>query len=152
MRTRYISTLLLGLACSAAFSHAQQVEEGGAASALPEKNTQNGITYVCGGVGSGEAASMKQAAPQYDLMLTFATKSGEYLADVNVDISDARGRSLLNTACDGPIMLVDMPKAGRYRVRAELAGHATSGIVQVRPNARVKTLPLVLPREQGEAS
>lgn len=84
--------------------------------------SEQGITYLCGGIGESEAGNMKRAAGNYDAMLVFARSDGAYLADVNVEISDARGRSILNGLCDGPIMLVDVQQPGTYRVRAEFDG------------------------------
>jgi hypothetical protein len=89
-----------------------------------EPQTANGVTWLCGGVGAGEVALMKRRARDYDMMLTFATKRGEYLADVNVDIKDAKGNSLVQARCDGPIMLVDFTRGGTYRVHAETGGYS----------------------------
>jgi hypothetical protein len=147
MKAVHFSAGLISLVCVAAFGLAQQEDQPGAGGALPEALTQNGISYMCGGVGSDEAESMKHAAKQHDLMLTFATREGHFLSDVNVEIDDARGRALLNTTCGGPIMLVDMPKGGRYRVRAELNGMQESGTVDIRPRVKGKLLALVWPRE-----
>lgn len=96
-----------------------------------QPKTENGFTYLCGGVGADEAAQMKKAVSRHDLMLTFAVSSGAYLADVNVDIADARGKSMLKTTCDAPILLVDFPKSGTYRIRAETEGHALTRTVTV---------------------
>ncbi len=89
-------------------------------SALPPAQTQNGITYVTGGIGETESNAMKAAAGHYDLMLTFAERSGAYLADVKVNIADRSGDSVLDLV-SGPILLVDLP-AGRYTVRADVEG------------------------------
>lgn len=93
--------------------------------------TQDDVTYLCGGVGAEEVAHMKQEAKGYDLMLTFAARDGSYLADVDVDIRDAKGNSVLQTACDSPILLVDLPRSGSYRVRAETAGYELNRTVKV---------------------
>jgi len=93
--------------------------------------TQDDITYLCGGIGEEESNFMKQEAKDYDLMLTFATRRGAYLADVDVDISDAGGNSVLELACDSPILLVDLPKSGTYKVRAEAAGYTLNKTVRV---------------------
>ncbi|OWW21011.1 hypothetical protein [Noviherbaspirillum denitrificans] len=93
--------------------------------------TQDNTTYMCGGVGEEESTFMKQRAKDYDLMLTFATRSGAYLADVDVDIRDAAGNTVLQIACDSPILLVDLPKGGTYKVRAETAGYALNKTVRV---------------------
>lgn len=94
------------------------------ATQMPEVQTQNGIRYVTGGIGKSEA--LKMIAKDYDLMLTFATRDGEYLADVDVHIEDMNGNTLVDTVSDGPLFLADLP-AGRYKVTA-----AEEGISQIR--------------------
>jgi hypothetical protein len=93
--------------------------------------THDDVTYLCGGVGEEEVAYMKNEAKDYDLMLTFAARDGSYLADVDVDIKDAKGNSVLQAACDSPILLVDLPRSGNYRVRAETAGYTLNQSVKV---------------------
>lgn len=93
--------------------------------------TQDDVTYLCGGVGEEESSYMKQQATGYDLMLTFATRRGAYLADVDVDIRDAGGNTVLQLACDSPILLVDLPRGGNYKVRAEAAGYELNKTVRV---------------------
>ena len=88
---------------------------------LPAAKTQNGITYVTGGIGEPEASAMKAAANHYDLMLTFAERNGDYLANVKVTIKDLKGYTVLDTVSDGPILLANLP-SGRYTVRAEADG------------------------------
>jgi hypothetical protein len=150
MKSRFIRTVMAGLLFALASSQAQQPGMDNQGAPLLKWETQNGITYVCGGIGADEATAMKKEAPKHDLMVTFASMSGEFLGDAHVTIADSRGRQLLDTTCGGPIMLADFPKSGRYRVRAEVAGRATGGTVEVRRGAAVKTLPLVWPREQVE--
>ena len=150
MNHRYISAALVSLMCSVSGAHAQQANPGETGE-LPQANTRNGITYVCGGVGSDEAERMKRAARKYDLMVTFATRQGDYLSDVEVDIADTRGRSLLNTTCDGPIMLVDVPKGGRYHIRGKFDGRSTSGTALLGRGAKGKPLHLVVPAGQRQS-
>lgn len=149
MKSLHLSAFLPVLACVAAVAAPVQQQDD-MTGTLPEAQTENGIRYVCGGVGSDAAAALKQAAPEHDLVVTFATREGNYLADVDVNIADARGRSLLATTCDGPIMLVDLPKRGTYRVSAEVGGRQASGTVQLQAHAKGKRLSLVLPRERGD--
>lgn len=101
-----------------------------------EPKTENGFTYMCGGVGAEEATQVKQAAHDYDMMLTFATRKGDYLADVNVDIKDARGTTALKTTCDGPLMLVDFPRSGTYRIHAETGGYTLNQTARVQAKGR----------------
>ena len=98
-------------------------------SALPATQTQNGITYVTGGIGDPEAAAMKAAARNYDLILTFAERRGDYLADVKVDIKDMKGDTVLDIV-SGPILLVNLP-SGRYTIQAEEYGKLVVKTVDV---------------------
>lgn len=115
---------------------------------------QGDVTYLCGGVGSDETDFMKREARNYDLMLTFAARNGEYLADVDVDIADARGNSVLQATCDAPIMLVDLPKSGNYKVRADAAGYTLSRTVKVatakKQRQSVASASLVWPQQVAE--
>lgn len=76
---------------------------------------------IVGGVGAASQQAMRQAAPQYGLGMTFATRSGDYVADVGVVIHDQQGRQVVSTVSEGPMMLVDLP-AGRYQVEATYQG------------------------------
>lgn len=117
--------------------------------------TQGDSTYLCGGVGEEEAAYMKQQARKYDLMLTFAARNGAYLADVDVDVNDARGNPVLQANCDGPIMLIDLPKAGSYRVHADAAGYTLDRTVKVaagkKTGKHLASAVLVWPQQVAEA-
>jgi len=110
-----------------------------------EKQTENDVKYVCGGVGIDEVASLKDAASDYDLMMTFAASTGAFIADVNVEIADARGKSVLKVNCGGPIMLVDLPRDGRYRVRAEAEGRTLTRSAQVSERGSVQRIRMAWP-------
>ena len=90
-----------------------------------------GAAFRCGGIGSDESQQMKADAVNHDLMLTFASSTGAYLADVKVDISNAKGESVVAGNCNGPIMLVDVPAAGEYRVSALYNGMARQQTLHV---------------------
>jgi hypothetical protein len=79
-------------------------------------------SFICGGVSEPDAQAMKAQARDHDLMLTFADASGAYLADVEVQITDRRGHVVLKGTCDGPIMLVDLPGSGSWRITAQANG------------------------------
>ncbi|HEX7646795.1 MAG TPA: hypothetical protein VF450_05245 [Noviherbaspirillum sp.] len=126
-----------------------------AAQVHPKPQVQGDVTYLCGGVGAEEATYMKSQASGYDMMLTFAAKDGSYLADVNVDIRDAKGQPILQTKCDSPIMLIDVPKSGTYRIRADAAGYSLNRTAKVtakqKKGARVASLVLTWPQQVAEA-
>lgn len=90
--------------------------------------------YACGGVGDLEQQQFKKAAARHDAMLTFATPSGAYVSDVDVKITSQRGDVVLQVFCAGPLMLVDVPAAGRYRISATLNGHRVEKTVTLGGN------------------
>jgi hypothetical protein len=111
--------------------------------------SENGVTYLCGGIGAAEAAQMKREAANYNLMLTFAESSGAYMANVSVDIADAGGKPILHTVCDAPIMLVDLPAAGSYTITAEVNGNPVSKTVRARPGRRGAAVGMTWPSGRG---
>jgi hypothetical protein len=152
MQRSTLFLILAGFASTAAFSQPSSNSSGvgsgdslSATVARLEKQTENDVKYVCGGIGIDEVASLKDAASNYDLMLTFAASSGAFIADVDVQIADARGRPVLNVTCNGPIMLVDLPRDGRYRVRAEAEGRTLTRSAQVSERASVQRIRMAWP-------
>jgi hypothetical protein len=86
---------------------------------LPVEQTQGDVRFRTGGIGIDESTAFKNAIPRHSAALVFTSHSGgnnEYLADVPVTITDARGREVLRAAV-GPYLLVDLP-AGTYTATA----------------------------------
>jgi hypothetical protein len=104
-----------------------------------------GASFACGGVAQDEQEAMKAQARQHDLMLTFAVSSGAYLADVDVEIRDSRGAVVLSAKCEGPIMLVDLPGAGTWRVSAQVNGQTRRQTVTTTGRARPARATLIWP-------
>jgi hypothetical protein len=102
-------------------------------------HTEGAITYVSGGVDDASLDALKANLKKYDLKLVFALKSGAFMNNIKVAISDARGNAVLSTRSDGPWFLANLP-AGKYRV----VGTSPSGVsitqeAAVEP-ARLRTL------------
>ena len=103
-----------------------------AAAALPQPKTENGITWLAGGIGHDEAAAMKAEAKDYPLSMVFSEgKHNAYLANVKVTIKDRAGKAVLDTVARGPIMLVKLP-AGKYALAAMEDGKTLHRTVQVK--------------------
>lgn len=113
---------------------------------LPPAQTQNGIAYVTGGFGADESCAMKDAAGNFDLMLTFAARDGSYIAEVNVQVIDRDGQPVLDTV-SGPLLLASLPP-GEYRVRADYRGMSRWQTVRV-GGARHSRLAFTWPSEVG---
>jgi hypothetical protein len=114
------AAMFLALAQAFTLALAQTSQSNGNAAS----RAAGSASFVCGGVGVGDQQSMKAAASQHDLMLTFAVSNGAYLADVDVEIRNSRGGVVLSAKCEGPIMLVDLPANGSWSITAISNGQA----------------------------
>src|SRR5688572_21383774 len=101
---------------------AQSLAFSGANAASPAIASETAASYRCGGVGQLEQSEFKQEAAQHDAFVTFATPHGAYLAGIDFKVTTSDGREILQGHCDGPLMLLDVPRHGTYRIHAELDG------------------------------
>lgn len=84
--------------------------------------TITATTYVNGGIGKDEQSAMHRIAKEFPLRLTFSQhKDGEFIADVPVLITDARGNPVFELAKAGPMLDVMLPN-GKYKVSARFNG------------------------------
>lgn len=102
--------------------------------AMSAMKAQGAGHFVCGGIGLDESTAMRAAMKDHPLSLLFARADGEYMADVNVKITGAKGASALAVRAAGPVCLIDLP-AGGYIVEA------TSGGVSKREAVTLGTSP-----------
>ena len=98
------------------------------------------IQQKCGGIGSDESTRFRAEMKDHPLSLLFARPDGDYLADVQVNLADNAGKTLLDWKAGGPVCLVDLP-AGRYTVTARSGGttrehQVTVGTTPVRVDFR----------------
>lgn len=99
---------------------------------LPERRQVGVVTYVSGGIGSDEAQYMQSIRQDFNLRLLFANSaSGQYLANVRVDISATTGGALASLVSDGPFFYARLPE-GAYRVRVAYEGVAQTADVDLR--------------------
>ncbi|MGY2260037.1 carboxypeptidase regulatory-like domain-containing protein [Pseudomonas sp. SDO55104_S430] len=86
-----------------------------------QRQEQNGIAYLSGGIGEDEAKAIQQAAG-YNLHMSFSTGPGnEYVPDVNVVVQKAPGQTVLNLNQAGPLVYAQLPP-GKYTVVATRNG------------------------------
>jgi hypothetical protein len=88
------------------------------------------VSYISGGIGLDEREALSQIGRDYDLKLSFAVTSGNYLGDIAVEIRDASGRTLLEAASEGPWFFAKLPP-GRYTVTVTVMGQTQRKSVQV---------------------
>ena len=90
----------------------------------PAPQTQDGITFVSGGIADDWQQSMEAQRGQYNLHLLFAqVGTGAYFANIPVEIRDSSGHTVLNAISQGPFFYARL-KPGSYRVTATHAGQA----------------------------
>jgi hypothetical protein len=86
-----------------------------------QRQEQNGIAYLSGGIGEDEAKAIQQTTG-YNLHMTFSVGAeNEYIPDVDVVIQNAKGQSVLALTQAGPLVYVQLPP-GKYTVVATRAG------------------------------
>ena len=92
------------------------------ATAAIERGTVGGVSYAMGGIGLGERNELQAQRQGYNLWVTTAARSGVYLADADVRITDqATGQVVLQGTMNGPWLFADLPP-GRYSVQATPPG------------------------------
>ena len=100
------------------------------AMSAPLPPAQAPIAAVSGGVTEEERERLTAMAPDYNLKIVLATRSGAYLADVAVAVRDGSGQPVLDTKADGPWVLVRLP-AGRYSIEGSANGATVRKTVAV---------------------
>jgi hypothetical protein len=87
----------------------------GASAALPDRGI-GGVPFVDGGIGLEDVRLMDAQRSVYALALrTAALRSGAYLADVHLRITDLAGVVVFERQMQGPWLLIDLPP-GRYEI------------------------------------
>ena len=87
--------------------------------------------FTCGGVGQGEQDRIKREAASHHALVTFSSTSGAYVAGVEVKVTGHDGKVAVQGTCEGPLMLLDVPAPGRYRIDAAYGGKQQHKDVQL---------------------
>ncbi len=136
---RHVRWIGLAAMVVAAFAMAQPA---------PEKvNTQNGVSFITGGIGLDSQAHLKAREQEFNLKLVFTLVEGNYVADVGVTIKDAAGKNVVQLVANGPFLMARLP-AGKYAVNAVYDGKMQTRQVEVR-DGRLRTEYLRWPSKPG---
>jgi len=95
------------------------------------------IPYVSGGIGEKAQEALKARESEFNLKLVFTLVEGNYVADVNVVLTDAKGHRLVEHRAEGPFFMARLP-AGQYTVAATYNGATVTRKVPVR-DKRLRT-------------
>lgn len=113
-----------------------------AAFALPEIKVANNVEYMTGGIGLDESTEMRAQSRRWPLALEFSVKAGgqaQWMANVDVSVTDHYGRTVLQATSDGPILLARIP-SGNYTVRASAAGKVLERKVHIAPGESARAV------------
>lgn len=108
------------------------------AAGLAPPEVKSGPAYVVGGVGIDQREVLNKQYGHYSLRVEVAEKGGAYTADVQIIITDQRGRSVMEVFMDGPVLLVDLPP-GLYNVEGRQYSRQQSRAVTVNAGRQTKT-------------
>ncbi len=93
---------------------------------------EGNISYITGGVGDEERASLESSKGQYNLWVMSASKSGEFIGETQLNLLDNKGQSLLSVTA-GPLFYAKLPP-GRYTIQASAHGLAKTQKIAVDRN------------------
>jgi hypothetical protein len=136
MHRKTLRPLLVALATVAALAGTSATW----ATALPPVQTQGTVSYVTGGVGKDSAAAFQAASKDWPAMLEFVVKSkprDDYLANVKVQVRDAKGHTLLEATSEGPFVLARLAP-GTYDVKATFGGKTLDRKLHVQTGQHVR--------------
>ena len=91
-----------------------------------------GPQLVCGGIGSDESSRLLAETPKHALTIIFAATDGAYLSEVETEVSGPKGAMTKDPSC-GPIAQVDVPRAGRYKIKVCYAGQEQKKTLNLKP-------------------
>lgn len=99
-----------------------------------------GVPYVVGGWSSQARRELAMQAADFSVTLVFAHRgSCEYIADVNVRVSNELGEEVAALNDAGPIVLFGLPP-GSYEVAVTRNGQALTRTIIVGPRTRRQTV------------
>jgi len=98
----------------------------------------DGVCYISGGISGDEVSQFKSHAKEYLLEIVFVRKADaedndrieEYIADVQLQIKDAKGNVVVETVTEGPFFLANLPP-GKYQISADYAGVVKHNMVTI---------------------
>ena len=80
-----------------------------------EVHRQGDVSYVSGGVGDDGKSAIESVSKDFNLALTLANPSGEYLGGARVAVRDASGKAVLDADSQGPLFYAELPP-GKYTI------------------------------------
>jgi hypothetical protein len=124
---------------AAAPAHAQSSKDADGLKHVNVEKSAEGVEYVSGGIGEDAQQQLNERAKDFNLKLVFTLNEGNYIADVNVAVKDAKGRTVVEDLAEGPIFLAKLPP-GQYNVTANYDGKTQTRKLRVGQGLRTEYL------------
>jgi len=86
---------------------------------------QGDVPAVAGGVGLNARDALRSDAPRHNVKMVFTLDTGNYLADVNVKVTDSSGKTVIDGVSDGPWLYAQLPP-GSYTATATYEGNTVT--------------------------
>jgi hypothetical protein len=124
-----LSLVAVGVLVFPAMLNAASLDPIDTAGVQVQRQEQNGISYLSGGIGEDEAKAIQQTTG-YNLHMTFSVgPKDEYIPDVQLLVQNAKG-PVLTLSQAGPLVYVQLP-AGKYTVVATRNGDAKRDTIDI---------------------
>ena len=116
--------------------------------------SRGGVNFAAGGIGETEQAEFKAREQEFNLKLVFTLVEGNYVAEVNVVVKDASGKTVVEHRAEGPFFMARLP-AGAYSVAVAFRDRTHTRKIKVGGRLRIEyfrwpsnpQLDFPLPRE-----
>ena len=118
------------------------VGSGATEALLPVVQTNDGISYISGGIGDEELAELKAQEHNFNVRILISSVSGEYMSDIALRFLGKQNAEVFRIEGVGPYFYANMP-AGTYTVEAT----SPSGAVQ-----KAKVVAPAKPTASGRVS
>jgi hypothetical protein len=95
--------------------------DGGIALKSDSAQSNASVPVVSGGVSLNARDNMRGQAGDHNVKLVFSLNTGNYVSDVQVKVTDASGRTVIDDVSNGPWLMAKLP-AGTYTATATYNG------------------------------
>jgi hypothetical protein len=99
---------------------------GGITAGSDASDVQASVPAVAGGVGLNARTMLSnEARPEHNVKMLFSLDTGNYLADVGVQVRDQKGRNVIDGVSDGPWLFAKL-QPGNYTATATYNGQSVT--------------------------
>lgn len=110
------------------------VGSGAIDAVLTVEQTENGISYITGGIGDEELAELNAQEKNYNTRILLKATNGEFMGDVALRVLDKKNNVILSVDAAGPYFFTNLP-AGSYIVEAK-SSKGTVKTAKITPSSK----------------